>query len=74
MIRRAEPPLARPASTYGISRTDKATERIIDELREKVDRYRTTDPKDLRRMLRETLEEHFAAFDTTLRLTERPLP
>ena len=48
------------------------TERLIDELREKVDRYRTTDPKDLHRMLKETLEEHFAKFDTTLRLTERP--
>lgn len=48
------------------------TERIVDELREKVDRYRTTDPRDLQRMLKETLEEHFSAFDTTLRLTERP--
>ncbi|MBT9605350.1 signal recognition particle-docking protein FtsY [Microbacterium sp.] len=48
------------------------TERLIDELREKVERYRTTDPKDLQRMLRETLEEHFAKFDTTLRLSERP--
>ncbi|WP_456285110.1 signal recognition particle-docking protein FtsY [Microbacterium sp. JZ101] len=48
------------------------TERIVDELREKVDRYRTTDPKDLQRMLKETLEEHFARFDTTLKLTERP--
>ncbi len=48
------------------------TERIIDELHEKVDRYRTTDPRDVQRMLKETLEEHFAKFDTTLRLTERP--
>ncbi|MFG6502402.1 signal recognition particle-docking protein FtsY [Microbacterium sp. P05] len=48
------------------------TERIIGELQAKVERYRTTDPKDLQRMLRETLEEHFAKFDTTLRLTERP--
>ncbi|WP_159500059.1 signal recognition particle-docking protein FtsY [Microbacterium sp. 18062] len=48
------------------------TERIVDELREKVERYRTTDPRDLQRMLKETLEEHFARFDTTLRLTERP--
>lgn len=48
------------------------TERLVDGLREKVDRYRTTDPRDLQRMLRETLEEHFAKFDTTLRLTERP--
>ncbi len=30
------------------------TEPMIDELREKVDRYHTTDPKDLQRMLRET--------------------
>jgi len=37
------------------------TERIVDEL-----------PRDLQRMLKETLEEHFARFDTTLRLTERP--
>ena len=28
------------------------TEAIIDDLREKVDRYRTTDPRDLQRMLR----------------------
>ena len=48
------------------------TERLIDELHEKVDRYRTTDPRDLQRMLKETLEEHVAKFDTTLRLTERP--
>ncbi|WP_309129418.1 signal recognition particle-docking protein FtsY [Microbacterium sp.] len=48
------------------------TEQLLDELHEKVDRYRTTDPKDLQRMLRETLEERFAKFDTTLKLTERP--
>ncbi|OJU39395.1 MAG: signal recognition particle-docking protein FtsY [Microbacterium sp. 69-10] len=48
------------------------TEALLEELREKVDRYRTTDPKDLQRMLRETLEERFAQFDTTLKLTERP--
>jgi fused signal recognition particle receptor len=48
------------------------TERIVDELREKVERFRTTDPRDLQRMLKETLEEHFAKFDTTLKLTERP--
>ena len=48
------------------------TERIVDELRDKVDKYHTTDPRDLQRMLKETLEEHFAKFDTTLKLTERP--
>ncbi|WP_315549089.1 signal recognition particle-docking protein FtsY [Microbacterium aurum] len=48
------------------------TERIVEELREKVERFRTTDPRDLQRMLKETLEEHFAKLDTTLRLTERP--
>ncbi|GAA5027829.1 signal recognition particle-docking protein FtsY [Microbacterium fluvii] len=48
------------------------TERLVEELQEKVERYRTTDPRDLQRMLKESLEEHFAKFDTTLRLTERP--
>lgn len=48
------------------------TEQIVDELRDRVDRYRTTDPRDLQRMLIETLEERFARFDTTLTLTERP--
>lgn len=48
------------------------TERLLEELREKVERFRTTDPRDLQRMLKESLEEHFAKFDTTLRLTERP--
>jgi fused signal recognition particle receptor len=48
------------------------SERVVEELRQKVERYRTTDPQDLQRMLRETLEEHFAKFDTTLKLTERP--
>ncbi|WP_406250004.1 signal recognition particle-docking protein FtsY [Microbacterium sp. M] len=48
------------------------TERVVEELQGKVEKYRTTDPKDLQRMLRETLEEHFAKFDTTLKLTERP--
>jgi fused signal recognition particle receptor len=48
------------------------TERIVDELRDSVERYRTTDPRDLHRMLRETLEERFAKYDTTLKLTERP--
>lgn len=48
------------------------TEQLLDELREKVEKYRTTDPKDLQRMLRETLEERFAKFDTTLKLSERP--
>ena len=48
------------------------SERIVDELREKVERYRTTDPRDLQRMLKAVLEERFARFDTTLKLTERP--
>jgi fused signal recognition particle receptor len=48
------------------------TDAIVDELHEKVDRYRTTDPADLQRMLRETIEERLARFDPTLHLTERP--
>lgn len=48
------------------------TERILDRLRAQVAQFQTTDPADLQRMLVETLEEHFARFDTTLKLTERP--
>jgi fused signal recognition particle receptor len=48
------------------------TDETIADLREKVDRYRTTDPRDLQRMLRETIEERLAKFDPTLKLTARP--
>lgn len=48
------------------------TEWTIDDLRAKVDRYRTTDPRDLQRMLRESIEERLSKYDTTLKLTERP--
>jgi fused signal recognition particle receptor len=48
------------------------TEQIVDELRASVERYRTTDPKDLQRMLRETIEERLAKLDPTLKLTDRP--
>jgi fused signal recognition particle receptor len=48
------------------------TEETIADLRDKVDRYRTTDARDLQRMLRESIEERLAKFDPTLRLTERP--
>ncbi|GAA3647777.1 signal recognition particle-docking protein FtsY [Microbacterium marinilacus] len=47
-------------------------DQVIEELRESVERFRTTDPRDLHRMLRETLEERFAKYDSTLTLTERP--
>ncbi len=48
------------------------TEAMIADLREKVDRFRVTDPKDLQRMLREDVEERLAGFDPTLKLSERP--
>jgi len=48
------------------------TEAVVDELRASVARYRTTDPADLKRMLRETLEERLARLDPTLTLTARP--
>ncbi|QEE60978.1 signal recognition particle-docking protein FtsY [Salinibacterium sp. dk2585] len=48
------------------------TDAVIDELREQVRRYNTTDPTDLKRMLRENLEERLARLDPTLRLTARP--
>lgn len=48
------------------------TEQITADLREKVARYNTTDPADLRRMLRETLEERLSKLDSTLKLSNRP--
>ncbi|MWB98273.1 signal recognition particle-docking protein FtsY [Agromyces seonyuensis] len=48
------------------------TEDIVEQLRAQVERYRTTDPRDLNRMLRELIEERLSKFDTTLKLTERP--
>ena len=48
------------------------TESIVEELRASVARFRTTDPEDLRRMLRELLEERVAALDPTLNLSNRP--
>ncbi len=48
------------------------TEAVIEDLHAKVDRYRTTDPRDLQRMLRESIEERLSKYDTTLKLTERP--
>ncbi|BDZ51196.1 hypothetical protein GCM10025867_34370 [Frondihabitans sucicola] len=48
------------------------TEQITDDLRAKVARYNTTDPADLKRMLRETLEERLSKLDPTLTLSNRP--
>ncbi|QHC63193.1 signal recognition particle-docking protein FtsY [Rathayibacter festucae] len=48
------------------------TEEMVEDLRAKVARYNTTDPRDLQRMLRESLEERLAKYDTTLKLSERP--
>lgn len=48
------------------------TESVVDELRAAVAKYRTTDPTDLRRMLRENLEERLARLDPTLHLSARP--
>jgi fused signal recognition particle receptor len=48
------------------------TDQMVDELRAKVARYRTTDPTDLQRMLRETIEERLARLDPTLTLSNRP--
>ncbi|MCT9621017.1 signal recognition particle-docking protein FtsY [Curtobacterium sp. C2H10] len=45
---------------------------IIEDLHERVDRYGTTDPADLQRMLREVLEERLSKLDTTLKLSNRP--
>jgi fused signal recognition particle receptor len=48
------------------------TEAVIDELRASVAKFKTTDPADLKRMLRENLEERLARLDPTLHLSARP--
>ncbi len=48
------------------------TDAIVDELRGSVAKYRTTDPADLQRMLRETIEERLSRLDSTLTLSNRP--
>jgi fused signal recognition particle receptor len=48
------------------------TEAVIDELRASVAKYKTTDSADLKRMLRENLEERLARLDPTLHLSARP--
>ncbi|WP_072313787.1 signal recognition particle-docking protein FtsY [Agrococcus sp. Marseille-P2731] len=48
------------------------TEQLIDSLRADVERLMIDDPRDLKRMLRERLEERFAEYDPTLSLKERP--
>jgi len=48
------------------------TDAIVEELRDKVAKYRTTDPADLQRMLRESIEERLARLDSTLTLSNRP--
>jgi fused signal recognition particle receptor len=48
------------------------TDSLVDELRASVTRFKTTDPADLKRMLRETLEERLSRLDPTLTLSNRP--
>ncbi|MGV1035135.1 MAG: signal recognition particle-docking protein FtsY [Microbacteriaceae bacterium] len=48
------------------------SEALLEELKAKVAQFRTTDARDVQRMLRETLEERLAKFDSTLKLSERP--
>ncbi|MET4157824.1 signal recognition particle-docking protein FtsY [Agromyces sp. PvR057] len=48
------------------------TEEIVDQIKAQVERFRTTDPKDVQRMLREIVEERLVKYDPTLKLTERP--
>lgn len=48
------------------------TEDIVGAIRAQVERYKTTDPRDVQRMLRELIEERLSKYDPTLKLTERP--
>ncbi len=47
-------------------------EEVVEALRADVARLMIDDPRELKRMLRERLEERFAAYDPTLTLQERP--
>ncbi|UOQ58748.1 signal recognition particle-docking protein FtsY [Leucobacter allii] len=48
------------------------TESILERLRSEVDRHRVTEVKEMRRMLRDAIEERLAAYDPTLTLSDRP--
>jgi fused signal recognition particle receptor len=48
------------------------TDAVVEELRASVARFHTDDPADLKRMLRETLEERLSRLDPTLTLSARP--
>ncbi len=48
------------------------TDSVVEDLRASVAKYRTTDPTDLKRMLRENLEERLVKLDSTLTLSNRP--
>lgn len=48
------------------------SENILDQLRADVERHRVTEVKEMRSMLRDAVEERLAAYDPTLRLSERP--
>ncbi|GGA73462.1 hypothetical protein GCM10011490_25400 [Pseudoclavibacter endophyticus] len=48
------------------------TDEIVERLRGQVDEFRMEDPRDLKRLLRETIEERLDRFDTTLKLSDRP--
>ncbi|WP_449277492.1 signal recognition particle-docking protein FtsY [Leucobacter sp. GX24907] len=48
------------------------SESILAELRADVERHRVTEVTEMRRMLRDAIEERLAKFDTTLHLSEKP--
>ena len=48
------------------------TDSVLDEVRESVERHRVTEVSELKSILRDALEERLAAFDSTLKLSERP--
>ena len=48
------------------------TDTVMAAVRNEVERIGTTKPDDVQAILRDTLEEQLAAYDPTLRLTERP--
>ncbi|WP_053353212.1 MULTISPECIES: signal recognition particle-docking protein FtsY [Leucobacter] len=48
------------------------TDAILGELRADIERHRVTEVAEMRRMLRDVIEERLAKYDPTLNLSERP--
>lgn len=48
------------------------TDHVLDTVKAEVEKHRITEVKEMRSILRDTLEERLSKYDTTLNLSERP--